>query len=910
MRQLIALFSPINTLPNSRRQQFVRSLLIGLVIAAFLLLLWWGEFFARVRLRLNDVYYVPTEATSSIVMIAIDDTSFREYGRSLTDWSRTVFGDLVTVLADANARVVTFDVLMVESTSEDEILADAIQAARLSDARTRVVIPVVGNQLADIGGSDQQIHYIDVLSPPNTIMQAVENTGYINVFPDADNTIRRQLSVINSNERPFGLSLGLTTYLAYLRVPVSVIDQVVTQEEGFLNVSGRQVPVDENGLWLPNYFTRAGYETTYPVVSLTDVLGGNVDLSIFNDKVVFVGVMNSAGMTDLYTVPAISDNRLTPGVELHANVVETLIQNIPLMEQSRLSQGVMILALTLISSMIYAQLRWHLMLPMALVLVVVWIFIAFINFSFNRLVIEVFYSLLALTIPVIAMLLAEVATEIRLRRANEFLLRSVVEVSSQQMEIKPILERVARDIRGLTATDAGAIWLKNVETGKLQPAHTWSEEKPSANVIDATENPDPFAEICAEAVQTGKSVIKENKIALPVMWQGRMLGMFTVQQARIFNSKTAALASLRVLDTLAQQIAPSFENAFLFSEIQRQKSLLEAVLAESPAGMLVLDSEHKLLKANAMADAALDIDTTELIGTSLDDILSKAEVQEEARKRLIQQLSESKAFRDQLKHDQRTYAIDVAPIAEIGEYIVIFNNITALTELSELKTHMIRMASHDLNNPLASVIGNSQILLEEVDNPIPEADRRIMIEYIHNSGKKMQRIIEDILSLERVRSSTVFKDSFDFRKLVEMVIAENKPDVDRKKQTMVVQLDEDLPWCFGDQTQILQAITNLIGNAIKYTPENGNIEVRLLGLDKKLRFEVEDNGYGIPLSQQQYIFQEFFRVKNEATMRIQGTGLGLSLVRSVIEAHDGRVWFMSQEGEGSTFFIDLPYATP
>jgi signal transduction histidine kinase len=110
----------------------------------------------------------------------------------------------------------------------------------------------------------------------------------------------------------------------------------------------------------------------------------------------------------------------------------------------------------------------------------------------------------------------------------------------------------------------------------------------------------------------------------------------------------------------------------------------------------------------------------------------------------------------------------------------------------------------------------------------------------------------------------------------------------------------------GDYRQLFQGITNLIGNAVKYTPENGKIEVRLSKQGNMVRFEVQDNGYGISEDGQKHLFQEFYRVRSAATAHIQGTGLGLSLVKAVIEAHGGKIWVVSKEGVGSTFFVEIP----
>jgi signal transduction histidine kinase len=101
----------------------------------------------------------------------------------------------------------------------------------------------------------------------------------------------------------------------------------------------------------------------------------------------------------------------------------------------------------------------------------------------------------------------------------------------------------------------------------------------------------------------------------------------------------------------------------------------------------------------------------------------------------------------------------------------------------------------------------------------------------------------------------------------------------------------------------------LIGNAIKYTPDGGGIHVRALAVEKAVRFEVQDSGYGIPAEMQSNLFKEFYRAKTDATANIPGTGLGLSLVKSVIDAHSGRIGVASEEGKGSTFFFELPVAS-
>jgi two-component system phosphate regulon sensor histidine kinase PhoR len=116
----------------------------------------------------------------------------------------------------------------------------------------------------------------------------------------------------------------------------------------------------------------------------------------------------------------------------------------------------------------------------------------------------------------------------------------------------------------------------------------------------------------------------------------------------------------------------------------------------------------------------------------------------------------------------------------------------------------------------------------------------------------------------------------------------------------------NLPPLQGNARRLEQVITNLIGNAIKYTPDAGKIDVTLKAKGPYLVLDVSDNGIGIPLEDQPHVFEKFYRVRNDETADIGGTGLGLSIVRSVVEKHGGRVWVESKPGEGSTFIVLLP----
>ncbi len=227
-------------------------------------------------------------------------------------------------------------------------------------------------------------------------------------------------------------------------------------------------------------------------------------------------------------------------------------------------------------------------------------------------------------------------------------------------------------------------------------------------------------------------------------------------------------------------------------------------------------------------------------------------------------------------------------------------------ELEKLKSEMIRMASHDLRNPLNNAIGFLELLMMSIGNTLSE-DEREFVANIRRSTSAMKSLIDDLLTLERVESErkTAWKE-INISHLVRDVTEAQQATATLKHQALTVSVEDIDLWVRANPTQIRQAMTNLISNAIKYTPEDGRIQARLARQGKRIIFEVQDNGYGISPEKQARLFQRFYRAHESGTEHIQGTGLGLSLVKTVIERHGGEVWVHSTLGQGSTFGFWLP----
>lgn len=226
--------------------------------------------------------------------------------------------------------------------------------------------------------------------------------------------------------------------------------------------------------------------------------------------------------------------------------------------------------------------------------------------------------------------------------------------------------------------------------------------------------------------------------------------------------------------------------------------------------------------------------------------------------------------------------------------------------LEELKTEMVRIAAHDLKNPLTSIMLKVYVLKQVVGQ-----DERTLelVGSIEQYAQKMQNIVSSILSLERIEE--LYKSSLnplEMGDLVASVFRDCCDQANQKGQTLTLEVpDEPVP-VIGDAVLLTLAVTNLVDNALKYTPEGGQVIVRLKKRANAAVLEVEDTGPGIAPEYQEKVFQPFFRVQG-ATYGAGGSGLGLHLLKTIVLRHNGSILLRSVEGQGSLFGFTLPLQT-
>jgi PAS domain S-box-containing protein len=224
---------------------------------------------------------------------------------------------------------------------------------------------------------------------------------------------------------------------------------------------------------------------------------------------------------------------------------------------------------------------------------------------------------------------------------------------------------------------------------------------------------------------------------------------------------------------------------------------------------------------------------------------------------------------------------------------------------SEFKDQFLSTMSHELRTPLNAVLGFSDLLADERYGPLNARQQRY-VEHIHTGGKHLLKLISDILDLSKIEAGRMelAREDMAVASAFAEALSALEPLAGKKSQQLLQQVEPGLH-VHADSTRFKQVLVNLVGNAIKFTPEGGRIELAARQVDDKVRVEVRDNGPGIPPEEQQRIFEAFFRLSEKGSSA-EGTGLGLAITARLVELHGSKLEIESKPGEGACFYFSLP----
>jgi signal transduction histidine kinase len=232
----------------------------------------------------------------------------------------------------------------------------------------------------------------------------------------------------------------------------------------------------------------------------------------------------------------------------------------------------------------------------------------------------------------------------------------------------------------------------------------------------------------------------------------------------------------------------------------------------------------------------------------------------------------------------------------------------ALEQASHAKSDFMAKMSHELRTPLNVIIGFAELMLDKVPGEINDEQRQCLDDIL-TSGQHLLGLINDILDLSKIEAGKVLRlTNIALPDVIESLRSAMMSILDARKQSLDVELEEGLPMVYADKARVRQVLFNLLSNSTKFTPDGGKLKIEAVRDGDWCQLSVVDNGTGIKEEDWERIFDPFYQADSSMPKREEGTGLGLALVRQIVEQHGGRVWVESEYGKGSRFTFTLPLA--
>ena len=494
------------------------------------------------------------------------------------------------------------------------------------------------------------------------------------------------------------------------------------------------------------------------------------------------------------------------------------------------------------------------------------------------------------------------------RRVNELVaLNQLTREISRFTRSTELWENLPRLVRETLRYPAVGLWLIDGEKLTLRglagtenaPRHSILEVAPlqAADTGQPAQFSGPIEERTGERTNLGKPPVV-SVIAVPLFLNQAVRGVISVhsQRAGAFQESDRV-----VLETLASQITSALERIHLFESVEHEQRRLAAVLRSAADAILVFDTHNRLILTNP-AGQRLFTDIKTQVGQPLptdsgyDDL---THLLDGLRK------TNTSGQGEIAWPDKRTFSIVVTPVEDGGQ-VAILHDVSHFKALDHLKNEFLATASHDLKNPIFAVLGYSDLLGKAGPLSPMQVD---FVGRIRNSAIQMQDLVLNLLEIARMEMGTKLKlEKVDLNDVLVNVAEEFRTQAEAKQHQLSMELSSTPVQVTGDKIRLQQVARNLLGNAIKYTPNGGQITVSSAVENQTVCVQFKDNGFGIPEESLPHLFEKFFRVRTDQTQDIEGNGLGLAIVKSIVEQHGGKVSVESLLGKGSTFSVSLPLA--
>lgn len=932
----------------------------GLAIALYLM-----QAFEAVEYQLYDLNFRQlwkSRSPAEVSVVAVDSASLDKLGR--WPWPRSYHAEVMRGIAARGAKVIGVDVGFFEPDREnpenDRALLEATREAG------NIIFPAVVEMVTTEQGIRQ--HRFEPL--PELKARAV-GIGHVHIEHHEDGIVRWvYLQETLGEEALWAWSLQVLR--AYLDLPPDSIRRVGANR---LAIGQIEIPVVEApstfkagpDTILHNYELNIGFigdRQTFDYVPAHRLVSGELPNDYFKGKIVLYGG-SAAGLFDSHMTPFSAERALMPGVEIQANVINTILRG----RYLRRASVYVVIALTLVAALavgfIY-QLFESRVAAGALVVFLAGSLAAYAYlFNYGGYWIDITPIHFSLVLAFIFALM------ITMRQVNTALDGEILNLShatalgeqAGEARIAELFRAAEPTFRDLLGIEAAALLQVDRTKGLLLPIAQYGLADPPKGrklhfkigsllrglLIGL--DPIPFDGLKDHPLQPLLALLGKSRgrlhhsLFIPLVAQGETVGALTV-----FRPKGSPFRpeEQELLEAAATELGIVWYNAALYSKLAQissnplapftyksqerriqtlavladsvlsEKALFAAIMDSIGDGVIVTDVMGTIRLLNPKAHEILGLYGEETIGLNAVDFIRRFHdvPYAEIKQKFQDVVEQGKTFQLEVKlslPSTRYYTLTLGAVRSkeglSKGILAVLSDITEFKEMDQMKTDLMSMVTHEIRTPLATVRGFAQILLK---GAIPEAKAKEFLEIINRQSNRLVNLVNDFLDITRIESGrqVITRGPVDMEKLIQGVLTDLRPLADEKN----IALNYDppplpVPEILVDRNLIEQVLINLVSNAIKYSPKGAWAQVSMRPEKGMVRVDVKDNGLGIPREALPRLFEKFYRVRSEDRKDIIGTGLGLSLVKQIIQVHEGQVSVDSEHGAGSTFTFTLPLKT-
>lgn len=538
-----------------------------------------------------------------------------------------------------------------------------------------------------------------------------------------------------------------------------------------------------------------------------------------------------------------------------------------------------------------------------------------------------------------AQLFTSTDVALRSRVAEQEALAAMLVAATMSLDFDTVLKDVLKRASGALNVDSAGIALVADSENKMTTQAVYDRKTDSFRAVDTDldivslptlqslmDNGSPLVVPDVRMLPPGpeKSLAEQwrvrSALVVPIIFAGKKLGILNFaldSEPRTYSSADILLAS-----AIANNLASVVESAKLNKREVQERSTLAAVISGMAEGLVVLDKNRRIAFFNPAAELLTGVNASEVAGQNIDvfrDMFFSRVVDAEGLRaawaEALTRLDQMPKFQSEIMTGADKRIVEAA-LFQIGDRSnplgtgALLRDVTRERETDRMKTEFVATVSHELRTPLTSIYGFSELLLMRATNL--SENQRSWVETIHKESKRLSDIVNDLLDVSRIEAGrlSLAMRPVAVRPLVMNIIGVVRQG--RASRDITLEMPEIFPDLQADPEKLQQVLFNLVDNAVKYSPKGGAVvvSVRLDAAPGRAVVSVSDKGLGIREDEIPKLFTRFYRIQRPEVVGLRGTGLGLYIVKSLVEMMGGNIWLESKFNEGSTFFVSLPIAVP